>query len=395
MRTSVLAACLACALAGPARSQTQITTPQATMIAAMQVDADGNIYVAGSTPPSNPRSVNDTSDVFVSKVTPGGQILYWTELGGNNIDTATALALTPDGTALIGGDTASPDFPVTPSSAQSTFRGSSDGFLAAVAPNGTVRWATYAGTQVFALASDASGAVYVTGQGSGFGGPVPTTVQFFTAKLDSTGKVLFSNPTTGGSVMAVDSSGIYIAGSTSESITTTDGSFQPSLPPGAPAACFVGQMSSVSCDYQYVAKLGPDGTETIYATFLTGATESFPAALSIDSRGNVYTAGSAASTCPYSSDCPPYPVTAGAYQQINLAVVPPFPTSLIPPAPGYAFNGFVTGLNADGNSLLFSTFLGGSDSDQVTGMRQNAVGDFYLAGSAASPDFPGLAVPPA
>ena len=49
---------------------------------------------------------------------------------------------------------------------------------------------------------------------------------------------------------------------------------------------------------------------------------------------------------------------------------------------------FVLKLNPSGNSLIYSTFLGGSGSDYATGIAVDATGQAYISGYTASVDFP-------
>jgi uncharacterized protein (TIGR03437 family) len=49
---------------------------------------------------------------------------------------------------------------------------------------------------------------------------------------------------------------------------------------------------------------------------------------------------------------------------------------------------FVTKWSADGSTLLYSTFFGGSYSDAILAIQVEAQGEAIIAGSAASPDFP-------
>jgi hypothetical protein len=54
-------------------------------------------------------------------------------------------------------------------------------------------------------------------------------------------------------------------------------------------------------------------------------------------------------------------------------------------------NAFVAEFNPAGSALLFSTYLGGSDSDIANAIAVDASENIYVAGSALSPDFPGAA----
>jgi hypothetical protein len=81
---------------------------------ALQMDAAGNIYVAGSLPPKSPKSSADTSDAFVSKLSQdGSKVLYFTVLAGWGVDAATALAVGSDDSVHVMGMANSSDFQLT------------------------------------------------------------------------------------------------------------------------------------------------------------------------------------------------------------------------------------------------------------------------------------------
>jgi Beta-propeller repeat len=68
-----------------------------------------------------------------------------------------------------------------------------------------------------------------------------------------------------------------------------------------------------------------------------------------------------------------FPVTSGAFQTT---------------APSTDFSGFVTELNSTGSALVYSTYLGGADADNVNGITLDSSNDAYLTGATASSDFP-------
>ena len=91
-----------------------------------------------------------------------------------------------------------------------------------------------------------------------------------------------------------------------------------------------------------------------------------------------------------------YPVTPGHIPKTAYAAAaPPFPNlsgngaSSPPPS-----SGFVTKVNSTGTALLWSTYFGGSYSDQITGMIVTPGGEIYLSGHAVSSDLPALAGTP-
>ena len=50
--------------------------------------------------------------------------------------------------------------------------------------------------------------------------------------------------------------------------------------------------------------------------------------------------------------------------------------------------GFLTRVSADGSALLYSTYLGGNNSDQPASMAIDGLGEVFVAGYTQSPNFP-------
>lgn len=83
------------------------------------VDNDGNIYVTGFTDSADFPTLNafdaiygGGGDVFVTKFSPEGQILWSTYLGGSNPEQGFAIAIDSAGNVYTGGTTDSSDFPL-------------------------------------------------------------------------------------------------------------------------------------------------------------------------------------------------------------------------------------------------------------------------------------------
>jgi hypothetical protein len=154
----------------------------------------------------------------------------------------------------------------------------------------------------------------------------------------------------GANAMTVDSAGnIYILGNTnSPDFPTTPGALQTKLPGVSNA---------------FVTKLSSDGSQIIYSTYLGGSNDDYPRGMAIDSANNVYLAGQTTS-----KDFP----TVNAFQ---------------PQSNTYA-TGFVSKLSSDGTKLIYSTFLGGSSSDNLLGVAVDQNNEAVVVGTSTSLDYP-------
>ncbi len=237
----------------------------------------------------------------------------------------------------------------------------------------SARFTGVSGSYPFAIAVDASGNAYVTGDISKPDLPVlPGSFEIgnitqnvlFVYKLNSTGTDFVYTTLIGGSGdqygtgIAVDGQGnAYVTGVTaSTDFPVTPGAFQTTLPS--------------SNAHGFILKLNAAGNALVYCTFVGGNWPDLPAAIAIDASGNAYITGSTESTT--------FPVTAGAFQSF-----------LAPPTFGLSVtNAFVTKLNSNGTALLYSTYLGGGGTDGGNGIAVDSDGNAYIAGSTTSSDFP-------
>ena len=156
-----------------------------------------------------------------------------------------------------------------------------------------------------------------------------------------------------GSSIAVDgSNNIYISGTTGSSNFPTQG---PAFPNNK-------GLSDI-----FVTKINAAGTAILYSTYVGGSGLDRGDGLAIDSSGNAYVVGRVGDT---SID---FPTTAGALATTYR---------------GGDFDGVVFKLNAAGNALVYSTFLGGEDNDSTEGIAVDSTGNAYITGGTRSSGFP-------
>ncbi len=113
----------------------------------------------------------------------------------------------------------------------------------------------------------------------------------------------------------------------------------------------------------FVTKLGANGSTLLYSTYLGGSAHEAGVDIAISPAGEVYLTGDTYST--------------------NFPVYLSFDGSL-----GGQVDAFVTKLSSGGNSLIYSTYMGGSDGDWGRAIALNISGEAYITGITQSTDFP-------
>jgi uncharacterized protein (TIGR03437 family) len=395
------------------------------------VDSFGNIYVTGYTYSMNlphtggsyePSYQGGTAfdliggDAFVAKYTPAGALVYVTYLGGSSDDAGTAIAVDSLGNAYVTGFTTSTNFPTVKGSFQTTFGGQGtsayfqdfgDAFVAKLNPAGTALvYSTYLGgsndDEGLAIAVDSAGNAYVGGAtqstnfptsnayqskygGSG-GGPAfccGTTTPFlsfgdgFVAKLNPAGTALLFSTYFGGSLddtvsaLALDSSGnVYIGGNTVSANFPVLNAYQSKFGGAANASA----QPFITVGDGYVAKFDTNG-KLQYSTYLGGSNDDAVMGLAVDSTGAAYVTGFTSSSN--------FPVSTSAAQKTFTG------PSTVTGARGFVWgSAFVAKLAPSGGSLMWSTFLGGSQDDAGLAIAVDGGGNAIVAGFANSTNFP-------
>ena len=344
------------------------------------LDNNGNAYVTGYTQSPDfdtstgayQSSSNGSSDIIISKIGASGNNLeYSTYLGGSDFDTGESIAVDDNGNTYITGETQSTDFAVTSGAFQTTIGGSNDVFVTKIDATGSnLLYATYIGgsnlDRGYAIALDAGNNAYVTGstQSSDYSTTSGThqvsidgNNDVFVTKLDATGNSLIYSTYIGGSdvdsglsIAIDDSDNAYIGGSTrSNDFDVTGNAFQTTNEGG---------LYDV-----FVTKLDPTGNNLLFSTFIGGDDSESCTSIDVDNNGNSYITGNTSSTN--------YDVTNGAYQ-----------TTI-----GGNTDAFVTKLNANGDGLTYSTYLGGSDNDNGKSIKAGSNGSAYVTGNTSSTDY--------
>ncbi|HTN37734.1 MAG TPA: PKD domain-containing protein, partial [Arachidicoccus sp.] len=164
-----------------------------------------------------------------------------------------------------------------------------------------------------------------------------------------------------------DQDELVIAGSTTSStMPFTTGCYDSTL---NGMDIFVAHFNSTGTALIGATYIGGSGTEcnafSLSGTdFVSNQNISSPVELNFDDNGNIWVVGNSSS-----SD---FPVTANAQQSTNAG----------------ASDGVIFKLNPDCSSLLYSSFLGGSNNDAVFGIQFTSAGNLAVCGMTQSTNFP-------
>ncbi|MCS1350056.1 SBBP repeat-containing protein [Mechercharimyces sp. CAU 1602] len=162
---------------------------------------------------------------------------------------------------------------------------------------------------------------------------------------------LGGNSTDVGAGIAVDSArNAYVTGTTfSANFPITTGAFQ--------------TINAGNGDV-FVSKFNVNGSSLVYSTLIGGSNQDNGFSIAVDGSFNAYVTGETSSTN--------YPVTPSAFQTVNA---------------GFQ-DAFVSKVNVDGSSLVYSTYLGGNFTDAGFGITVDETNNAYVTGSTASTSFP-------
>ena len=360
------------------------------------LDETGAIYITGHTSfdyPTTPGAFDETgnsewvcdeeycypgTNVFVTKLNNSGSaLLYSTFIGGLAYQVGSSVAVDGSHNAFITGYTSSADFPTTPGSFDETYNGGYDVFVLKLNNTGSaLLYSSFAGGEYndhgAAVSTDANGNAYLTGYTQSANFPV-TPGAFdetwnwgydgFAMKLNPTASALVYSTYVGSNSndfsygLAVDASGaVYITG--------------PTYGTNYPVTAGAYDETSNGGDDVFVTKLNSSGNGLIYSTIIGGNSHDVPRSIALDGNGNVYVTGSIEV---YPGNFSNFPVTPAAFDQTFN---------------GGQYDAFVSILNSNGTSLLYSTFLGGSVYDFGNAVVTDVNGYVFVTGNTFSPEFP-------
>ncbi|HME06139.1 MAG TPA: SBBP repeat-containing protein [Bryobacteraceae bacterium] len=379
------------------------------IVHAASTDFAGNVYLAGETTSSNfpvtagafqtkrgnsPGTIfgfegQFLPNAFVAKLSPAGQILWATYLGGSGPDAALAIAVDAQGSPYVLGYSLSPDFPTTPGAYRTTAPLSNRAFVAKFTPDGSsLVYSTFLSGSMLqvgyvpggiiemavspsAIAVDAVGNAFLGGCSNSSAlpatpGAYSNSGSAFVAKLDASGSKLAFVTYLGGSGnsdivhgIALDSTGnIYAAGTTGAADFPVTAPFAHNGVGAGGTGAFLVKLDSAGAHAAYSAVFGGTTPTRSAETGATAAT-----AVAVDSNGSAYIAGV--------TNAANFPTASAA--QLQLAG---------------DTDGFLAKVDPTGSQLVYSTYLGGSGAEQVYGLAVDSALRAYVVGETVSVDFP-------
>ena len=350
------------------------------------VDGSGNVLVVGLTNSTDFPTVSPyqafygggsgsfPDDAFVTKYSSAGNtVVFSTFLGGSGFDDAYGVATDSSGSIYLCGITNSTNFPTASPYQAANGGGYDDAYVVKMSSSGSsLLFSTYLGSggsdEATEIAVDGTG-IYVGGGTTQSGFPLASPLQAVYGggswdavlfKMSLSGATLIYSTLFGGTGLDY-SHGMTVDGNGSMYATGVTNSTN--FPTKSPfQSAYAGGTGNVPND-AFAVKLNAAGTATVYATYIGGAGYDDCYQIGVNSAGEAYLAGFTASA--------------------NFPV-----QSALQPSSGGSDDGYVVKFGSSGSTLAFSTYLGGSGADYVMGLGVDSSGSITACGVTNSTNFP-------
>jgi len=343
------------------------------------IDNSGDVVILFNGNPQNiplslEKGYNSQLQLFIAKFSPDLSTLKGAAvIGGSSADAARGITTDHQGNIIVVGTSQSDNFPTTTNAYDSTFEGLTEIVIAKFSPDlSTLIASTYLGGTDYEGVGDvvttSEGNIILVGQSRSVDFPTTTNAydlsfsggdgDFIISIFSPDLSTLISSTYLGGggndfgdAVVIDDSGNIIISGRGVRSdLPTTQNAYQ---------------TTSQFSQSGYIAKFSPDLSTLISSTYIGGTKYAGATSISLDDANNVYVAGS--------TEGGDYPTTSDAYQSTFM---------------GGQWDGMVSTLSPDLTTLISSTLIGGSRTDEISDIALDSSGNIIASGLAQSYDYP-------
>jgi hypothetical protein len=360
------------------------------------VDKNGNIFVAGGTREGlkvtadafqksyHGHTDKDVTggDAFLMKLSPAGELLYATYIGGSGSENyCLRLALDDKGNVYVGFTTESRDLPVSKNAYQDSLKGENDHYIIKFSNDCRYLASTYlggTGSDHWTQLAFHHNSVYLFGKSRSQ--DFPTTQGAVQREYDNSAPPDTAMPWMAGDItitaLSADldklSHATYYGGKSldyirsfyfdaADKIILVGGTYSENFPVTKNAF----QKSMAGKQDGFLTIISQNLSKVEYSTFIGGDSTDQVNAVCLEDADNIILAGETKS--------PGFPVTSDALNK-NFA--------------GGRSDGFIMKFNLPENKPLFSSFIGGSKTDFIKFVERTEKQQYLLVGTSSSTDFP-------
>jgi len=360
---------------------------------AVEIDSAGFIYVAGRAGTglpttqcalqknfagdNNANSAYGIQDGFITKITPDGSKIVWSSyIGCDGRGFVRDIDIDSKGNVWAGISNASPNFPYISSDAlQSSTTATMNAALIKLSSDGsTLLYGTFLSDGISTSSGpttvrvDKNDNVYFLCHASANKIPVTSGVfqpkvaggiDFVVSKFDSTGKLLYCSFLGGPGNEEVETHSLEIDSDGNAIVAVY------TFANGYPIVGNVAQATYHGMREGVITKIASNGTAILASTYLGGNLTDEIQGIALDANDNIYVTGRTASTN--------FPITTATAYQKTL---------------GGADDGHISVLSADLSTILYSTYVGGTNNEDLRSCHVDELGKVHSGGNTASSNFP-------
>ncbi|HPI20291.1 MAG TPA: SBBP repeat-containing protein [Candidatus Kapabacteria bacterium] len=326
-------------------------------------------------------------DVFVSKFDSSGEnLIFSTYIGGAVDDYAKSIAIDENEDIYVTGYTSgTTTFPTTAGAYSTKSKGGFDCFVLKLKKDGTnLIFSTFIGgvkdDYAQAIGIDTFGNPYITGY-TYLGSDFPVTenafqktnlgeFDVFLSKFNTNGSQLLFSTLLGGNseefgqtVYVLNEQNVYLSGFTrSSDFPVTENAYDKTYNDTS-------TIKSITSDV-FLSKINSISGTLDYSSYIGAAAKDGSYILRLDNENNIILAGV--------SESADFPVTPESYDTSYNNI-----DGQLGPGDGILFK-----FNQAADSLLFSTYLGGTNADRIYDLVLDSINNIYAIGTTSSRDFP-------